>query len=626
MNAFRHRPAALCGLGLLVLSLFSFASRAAESAQLPSVVVTATRIPQALANTLSDVRIVDAQAIRDAGAATLAELLQVHGGVEIASNGGPGQTSALYIRGSNANHVLVLVDGVRINSATAGTTALENLPLAQIERIEIVRGAASSLYGADAIGGVIQIFTKRGERSEVRVGTGSRDTHDLSAGLGRRFGDTSVDLQAGYRESRAFSATHPGIGSSFNPDVDRYRNRHLAAALAHDWATGQSLSLRGMASMGSTRFDSGAASDDVSRQRLASLALESRNRLLAQWTSLVRVARGTDDTKISGGFSSRFRTDQDQFTWQNDIAAVAGQVATGVEWRRDAVDADTAYTQTRREVRAAFASYAAGFDAHSVQVSLRHDDDSQFGGHVTGNLAYGYRLASAWRLSAGGGSAFKAPTFADLYFPRTDFSSPGFPFFYAGNPALRPERSRSIEAALRFDEAAWNGALTLFRNQVRDLIASGALPNDPATSSVVNLAAARSQGATLSAGHATPAWRVGGEWTRQSALDTATGERLLRRARDHAAASAAWTPGPWRVGAEWVASGDREDIDFATFPSNRVKLGGYALVNLHAGYALTPELSVSARLANATGKHFELVRGYNTAPRNLFVALEYSAR
>lgn len=623
MFAFLWRPTAVCGLGLAVL-IHSHV-HAAEPARLPSVVVTATRLPQPLDDVLSDVRVIDSETIRRAGAATLTELLQTHAGVEIRANGGPGQTSAVFIRGTNANHVLVLVDGVRINSATAGTTALENLPLAQIERIEVLRGAASSLYGANAIGGVIQIFTRRGERSEARLGVGSDATRDVAAGLGRSVADTRFDVQAGYRETRAFSAAHTGAGAFvFNPDDDRYRNTNLGGSLAHDWARGHTLTLRGSASLGRVHFDSGPGSDDVSRQRLASLALESRDRIDDAWTSWVRLARGTDDTRISGVFPSRFRTDQDQVSWQNDLKALGGDLATGVEWRREQVDADTAYTQTQRRIGALFASYAVTREDHSAQLSLRRDDDSQFGGHTTGMLGYGFKLGAGWRASASAGTAFKAPTFADLYFPLTDFGSPGFPFLFGGNQNVRPERSRNVEAALRFEDARWRASLTLFRNRIRDLIAPGPLPSDPNVSSVVNLDNAHIDGSTLGAGMVSTAWRVAAEWTHQRAIDAQTRRPLLQRARNHATANAEWTPGAWRAGVEWVGSGARDDLDFNS--GNRVRLGGYGLVHLHAGYRLTPELSMSVRLNNLADKLYELVNGFNTPGRNVYLALEYAAR
>ena len=607
MNAASLRPAALCALGVVV---HCPASHAAEVSQLPSVVLTATRAAQPVSSVLSDVRIIDAETIRNAGAATLTELLQVHGGAEIGANGGPGQISSVFLRGTNAGHVVLLVDGVRLNSATAGLNAWENIPLAQIERIEIVRGAASGLYGADAIGGVIQVFTRTGARTQAQTGVGSWRTREASVGIGREFGPTKLSLQAGYRESRAFSATNAANTFSFNGDTDPYRNTNLAIALEHEWASGQRIIARGLYSEGNTFFDAGPGSDDVNHQRLSTLSLESRNRIAAGWVSSVRVARGTDDGTVSGSFPGVFRSDQDQIAWQNEIAVTGGPLVAGAEWRRERVSGDTAFTQTSRRIASVFAGYAATLQEHLLQAALRLDNNSQFGARTTGNLAYGYRLTPQWRASASVGSAFKAPSFNDLYFPLF--------FGFSGNPNLKPERSRYAEAAARYEAASLQGGLVLFQNRVRDLIAL-----DPTFSTVVNVNRARVRGATLNGAVLEPLWRVQGEFTRQNAVDSETGAQLARRTRNLASASFSVTPGVWRAGAELVGSGARFDNAANTATS---RMGGYTLLNLHAAVALTPEFSVSARLNNATDKPYELAQGYNTPGRNVSVALEYAAR
>lgn len=620
MHASRHRPAARRRFSITGLVLLApIASLAADDPpRLEPVFVTAARLPQPVSAVLSDIRIIDEEQIRNAGAATLTELLQSHGGAEISANGGPGQVSGVFLRGSNANHVVLLIDGVRVNSATTGTNAFENLPLQQIERIEILRGPASSLYGADAIGGVIQVFTRREERTQARLAAGRWGTREGSLGLGREIGATRLSLQAGYRESDSFSATNAGIDppgtppafSQHNPDDDAYRNRNFGLAVSHDWAEEQSLALRALHSDGRTEFDSGPASDDVNRQRLSMFALESRNRLASRWRSTLRLARGRDDIATHGTFPGRFASDQDQATWQNDITALGGQFAAGLEWRREEVESSTAYTQTERIVRSVFGGYAAEWKPHLLQLSLRRDDNSQFGGHTTGNLAYGYRLTPAWRLSASMGSAFKAPSFNDLYFPLS--------FGFSGNPDLEPERSRSAEIAARFDAGGVHAGLTLFHTRIRDLIAV-----DPTFSTVINVNRARIRGATLNGSVSRDAWSLRGELTHQDPVDAETGRQLLRRARRHAGAGIVFEPGPWGAGIELVASSERYGTA-ANTPGSR--LGGYAFVNLHAGYDLTPEWRVSARLNNAGDKHYELVQGYNTPRRNLFVALDYAAK
>ena len=607
---------ALAALALAPLVMAPVAY-AAGPATLDPVVVTATRTPLPIAEALSDVVVIDAATIRDAGSASLAELLQSHAGAEIATNGGPGQTAGIFLRGANANHVVLLVDGVRVNSASAGTNAFENLPLAQIERIEIRRGPSSSLYGADAVGGVIQVFTRQGPRTEARLGVGTWRGYEASAGIGREIGlgggSTRWSLQAGASGSRAFSATNPANTFSYDPDRDPTRNRHFSLTVEHAFAPGHSLTARALHSQTTTHFDSGLDfagnySDDANRQRLAALSIESRNRIADDWTSLLRLARGTDDGRISGVFPSVFRTDQDQATWQNDVEALGGRLALGAEWRREHVASDTPFAVDRRSIRSLFASHAAQWGEHLLQVSARRDANSQFGSRTTGNAAYGYRVTPAWRLSAAAGTAFKAPSFNDLY-----YASP----FFSGNPALRPERSRSAEVALRYDDATWRAGLVRFDSRIADLIAV-----DSTFTTVDNVSRARIRGSTANAALRAGAWEARLEWTHQDATNADTGTRLVRRARDHGTAGIGAAFGAWRAGVDLVASGARYDAA-SNDPSSR--LGGYALVNVHAAYRLAPEWTLSARVANLGDKLYEQVRGYNTAGRNLFVALAYQA-
>lgn len=611
MNPSPLRWAApLRGLALL----WPLSGLAANPVALQSVFVTATRTPLAVETVLAEVVTIDTETIRRAGAATLAELLQSHGGAEMASNGGPGQTTGIFLRGANANHVVLLVDGVRVNSASAGTNAFENIPLAQIDRIEIRRGPSSSLYGADAVAGVVQIFTRQAPRSEARIGVGSWRTYELSAGIGREFGATRWSVQAGAQGSRAFSATNAGNTFSFDPDRDPYRNRHLGLAIAHELAPGHTLSAHALHSQSTTHFDSGLDfngnySDDRNRQRLGSVSIESRNRVASNWTSSVRLARGTDDGRISGIYPSTFRTDQDQATWQNDIGVLGGQLAVGAEWRRERVASDTPFAVDRRSVRSVFASHAGEWGDHLLQASARRDANSQFGSRTTGNLAYGLRIAPAWRVSAAAGTAFKAPSFNDLY-----YDSP----FFTGNPNLRPERSRSAEVAARYDDGALRAGLTLFQSRIADLIAV-----DSTFTSVENLNRARIRGSTVNAAYRAGLWEARAEWTHQNAVNADTGTQLVRRAKNHGTAGLVAASGRWRYGIDLVASGARFDAA-SNDPASR--MGGYGLVNLHASYALAPEWTLSARLANASDKAFEQVRGYNTPGRNLFLVLAYQGQ
>ncbi|MBA2690242.1 MAG: TonB-dependent receptor, partial [Burkholderiales bacterium] len=521
-----------------------------------------------------------------------------------------GQVSGVFLRGSNSNHVLLLVDGVRVNSATTGSNAFENLPINQIDRIEILRGPASSLYGADAIGGVIQIFTKRGDgppQFSASAGAGTYRTERYNAGVSGESGATRYNLQAGYHDTDSFSATNERAGFLFNPDRDRYRNKNANFAVTQRLADGHELTIGSWLSEGNTHFDAGLGSDDVNHQRLSGSRLESRNRLATGWQSLLQVARGTDKSVISGSFAGLFRTDQDQFMWQNDIDAPGGKATAGLEYRREEITSDTAYTGTHRTVLSPFAGYAGEFNRHLLQTSIRRDDNSQFGTHNSGNLAYGYRITPAWRLALGIGSAFKAPSFNDLYFPSS--------FGFSGNPNLKPERALNGEAALYYDQDGTRIGLTLFANRIRDLIAI-----DPAFTTLINVDEATIRGATLSYSATVNAYRIRAEATHQNAKDAATGNLLPRRARNFGSASLFKDWQNWQLGGELVASSMR--FDRATnSPSTR--LAGYGLLNLVAQYRLSPRLSVRARWNNIFNKRYELAQGFNTPGSNIFIAMEY---
>ena len=573
---------------------------------IPQVVVTANRVPQPVDTVIADLVVIDAEQIARAGPIGLAELLQRHAGAEPSVTGGPGQPSGVFLRGTNTSHVVVLVDGVRINSATTGTNALEHLPLAQIDRIEVLRGPASSLYGADAIGGVIQIFTRAPDGISAGVSAGSDRRGEVRAGIGRTAGDWSWSLNGGALEVQSFSATNATHPFSFNPDDDPYRDKHANGSVQWRWADGHRIGLRGIVSSASTHFDSGLGSDDVNKQRLGSVAIESQDRVTELWRSTVRLARGSDHSGTGGASSSTFNTDQDQASWQNDLSLGRTNLSAGAEWRRERVTSDTAYTQTSRTVASLFMAAQHAFDAVQLEESLRTDQNSQFGSHTTGRIGAGWSFARDWRVSGAAGTAFRAPTFNDLYFP--------LQFGFSGNPDLRPERSRGLDATLRYRAGATTLSLTAFDNHIDDLIAV-----DPTFSTVINVNRARIHGTTLAAAQTWGPWRADLEWTHQSPRDAGTGALLVRRTREHGRAGLAYDAGAWRVGADLVASGARFD---SAANSAGSRMGGYGLLALHADWSITRDLTVGARVLNATDKRYEIAQGYNTAPRQFMLTLD----
>lgn len=580
------------------------------------VVVTATRIPQKPSEIIQQTTVITREEIEASGHQSLVELLQARGGVEITNSGGLGQPSAVSIRGAEPRHTMVLIDGQRIGSATAGGTAFENIPLNQIERIEIVPGPLSSVYGSDAIGGVIQIFTRSGAGNSARVGVGSYGTREASVSLGRRFDNTEFTLSAGALESASFDATRPTIPfAQSNPDSDRYRNRNFSGRLTHDLAAGHTVGFTAFQSEGAAHFDAGLATDDVNRQTLQAFSAFSRNQIAARWTSLLRVGTTRDDSDTVGAFPGYFRTDQNQATWQNDFQLPVGTLVGGLEYLDQRVASNTQFTQTSRTVASAFAGYGGNFGNHGFQLNARHDDNSQFGGRDTGSIGYSYRITDPVRVRASAGTAFKAPTFNDLYFPDQP------PFFFS-NPNLRPERSRSREVGVDYRTPAHQLGVTVFQNDISDLIT---VFTDPATfvSTTQNLSRVRIEGAEISWRGLLWGWQTRAQATVQDPRDETTGFQLRRRAKQYGSVGAERRFGRWRVGGDVISSAERFD---STNEAPNTRMHGYALVNLSAGYALARDWSVNARWNNVFDRDYELVQFFNTPGSNLFFWVAWQPR
>lgn len=601
-----------------LLTLTPAAPALAAEATLAPVVVTATRQPTRSNELLADVSVLTRADIEQAGHGSLEALLAQEAGVEFTANGGPGTNSSVFLRGANGRHTLVLIDGLRMGSATSGDVAFSRLPLSQIERIEILRGPASSLYGADAIGGVIQIFTRQGQSGPARVavmaGIGSQGTAATEASVSG--GDThwSYALSAGWQESDGFSAIRNPANSNYSPDRDPYRNRNLGARLAWRPSSGNEFGASITHSDGTSAYDSWPGSSDFrNRQSLTATQAYARNRLTDAWTSTLRLGRTTDDAtnETNRLATSLFRTDQDQFSWQNDIVLPVGRALLATEYLRQSVDSTTAFPVTERSIRSLLAGWSGNFGPHRLQTNLRHDDNSQFGGKTTGFAGYGYQLSEAWRTHLSYGTAFRAPSFNELYFPDTGYGG--------GNPRLRPETARNTEAGLIWENpgtGSGNGlqrlGLIAYHNRVHDLIADW----PPA-----NVNNATLQGASLSAAGRLADWQLQAVLDLSHGRDDATGRRLARRADEQLKLKALRKAGAWQYGAEWQLVGDRYDD-----AANRKPLAGYGLVNLLASYQLDREWQVFARANNVFDQRYELARDYGTPGANLFVGLRYAPR
>ena len=607
---------ALGALALLA-AIPSSAALAAE-ADTATVIVTATRQPQRANELLADVSTITREEIEAAGQTSLPELLAREPGITYSANGAPGSASSLFIRGTNSNHTVILVDGTRVGSATLGTTALERIPLAHIERIEILRGPASALYGADALGGVIQIFTRQGSgpaRVNAEVAYGSDNTKKLSAGVSGQQESWKYSFQASRDETDGFSSIRNKKNANWNPDDDGFRNTAFSGSLAYRFNKDHEVGLNAFSSDGRNDYDSSwprpASSDYRSEHRVTGYSLYSRNRLLPDWQSTVRLGRGIDDNReyADGIKNSTMKTEQDQFSWQNDIKLSLGKALLAAEWLRQDISSTSQYDRSERTIKSLLAGWGANAGNHRWQINLRHDDISQTGSKNTRALSYGYQINEVWRTHAAYGTAFKAPSMNDLYWPGT------------GNPHLKPEYARNREVALHYETAQHTASLTYFRNNIEDLIQWR--PQSPGSWAWVpqNVDSAKITGWSL-------AWKGRfGPFALRSSLDLTdprdkeTDKRLVRRARRQASVGVDYTANAWTLGGEVIASGPRFDD-----MQNTARMGGYALTNLTASYRLDKDVSLFARINNVFDKQYELVRYYGTSGLNALVGLRYQPK
>lgn len=596
---------------------------------LDPVVVTAARIAQEGADALPAVTVISREQIEQAGATDLVELLARQPGVGIARSGGPGAQASLFVRGAASNQTLVLIDGVRLNTSLAGAAVLGGLQLDAVERIEIVRGNLSSLYGSEAIGGVVQIFTRRAEKSGAAL-TAEAGAGDLRAGTAAAAYVTPalrIDASVAARRSAPFSAIDPSrvvVSPPFvlgvNPDLDADRARNGALRIEGRPGEATSLGASLWARRNDTDFDD-PGEGPLATQREASRAsvgqVYAQTKWREAWTARLTLAEARDRSRNRSSVPASFNNGE--FDARNQQATLASEVAVspavtatlGLESLSQR-GASTAYdpsftgalTSFKRRANSAWFGTVGRVQAQSVQVNARYDDYSDAGSAWTGLVAYGYRLSPAWRTSVQVSRAFRAPSFNELYFP-------GF-----GNPALRPETARSAEAGLRYGGGTLNAGVSLFRTVTRDLIVF-----DPSLGVPNNIGEAIAEGIEFSGAGAFGAWRVGGNATLLRADDRATGQRLPRRAPYALNATVSYDAGWGSAGVEAGRVAYRPDFDINTFA--RTRLAPYTLVRLFGTLRLGAQWSATVRIENALDRGYELVDGYNTPGRSAFLGVAW---
>jgi vitamin B12 transporter len=608
----------LLAAALLGCTMAAQAAGQNDAAALAPVIVTATRTAITADEALTSVTVITRADIERLQPLSVPDLLAGLPGLSFANTGGYGQQTSLFMRGTNSTHTLLLVDGVRVASVSAGLAAFEQIPVEQIERIEIVRGPRSSLYGADAIGGVIQIFTRRGTRDgglrpSFSVTTGSNKLLRGQAGLAGGSEHAWYNLGVGAQYTRGINACRIGAAAAFagcftdEPDRDAYRNKNLSASGGYRWDNGAQLTGTWLRSLGEIHFDGSYQNRSRTLQQVAGSSF-SLNPLEA-WKTTLSVGQNLDryDNYENRDFVGYIYSRRNQASWQNDLSVASNQLLTlGVDWQGEHIDSDTGFLASRRNNTGGYVQYQGTFGRNEVQLSARRDHNGQFGDHNTGAAAWGYRFDGGLKLSASYGSAFHAPTFNDLYYP-----------YGSGNPDLKPEKSRSAELGLGQQRSGWNWALNAYQTRIDQLIAldSNYFPS--------NISKARIRGVEGQLGANLAGWQLQAYlgWLQPRNEDGGAndGRTLPRRPGRTARVDLDRRFGAFGVGATVNAAGRSYDD-----AANRHPLGGYATTDLRASWHFAPDWQVEARLANVFGHHYETVWYFNQPGRSAFLTLRYS--
>ncbi|MWJ29309.1 TonB-dependent receptor [Halomonas sp. ZH2S] len=564
--------------------------------RLNPVVVTATLAPRTADETLASVTVLDEATLRRQDPTSVTDLLRGQPGVDITTQGSFGKQSSLFLRGTGSNANILLIDGIRLRSATTGAAAWEFLDPRMFESAEIVRGPRGSLYGADAVGGVIQLFTPEGEEGapqpRISVGGGSFDSQRYSASLSGAEDGTRYHFAVSRFDTEGAPVRRGG-------DDKGYDNTSGLVRLSHTFDGGAEVGMLALRGRGSTEYDSSGPAEDDFVQQVAAVYAEAP--VTDSWSSRVTLSEARDERDtVAPTYTSLFETRTRTANWKNILAFGPHEVVMGAEYSEDDLgDSQTSglsFDEEQRYNRAIFAQGFLDFYPLTTQLSLRHDDNQAFGEELTGSLALGYALDEQHVARASYGTAFRAPTFNELYFP----------FAGSSNPDLSAETSSTFELGLRGQYGNWFWDLAAYQTEVDDLIAL-----DEAFRPV-NVNEARIRGAELALGAEIDDWTLAAALTwmdPESRSGDNAGNRLARRATQGLRLDVDRELGDWSLGGSWITQNHRYND-----AANSERLPGYGIVNLRAGWDFAPMWSLRATLENAFDKEIVTAQGADFDP------------
>ncbi|MFT7529355.1 MAG: vitamin B12 transporter [Gammaproteobacteria bacterium] len=577
------------------------------------IIVTATRTAQTVDETLASVSVLTQADIQQRQVRSVTELLKGVPGLTVSNNGGRGKNTSVFIRGTESDHVLVLIDGIKVGSASLGTTAFQDLPIAQIDRVEIVRGPRSSLYGSEAIGGVIQIFTKRGGgeiNTSLSVGGGSFGSKNAAFGISGGGDNSWFNLSVSSEETDGFNSCtgQPLLAGCFTieNDDDSHENDSVHLRAGFRPSDKSEFDVQYLNSQSQSEFDGDFQNETDTEQKLLGTSLRLSPSDSVDVTLQLGKAEDLSQNFKDGVFASRFDTKRDSVTVQGDFYLGDNTVVTtGIDYLNDKVGSDTPFAQDSRDNTGVFAQYQGQLGQHDLQVGLRQDDNEQFGTNTTGNVAVGHQFAGGSKFTLGYGTAFKAPTFNELYFP-------GF-----GNPDLDPEEAKSLELGLADHSDSGHWSLNVFQSEIDNLIGF-----DPVTFAPINIGKADINGFEAVLGRRGDNWSAAVALTLLDHEDSGggfnDGNVLPRRAEETLRIDLDRNFGKYSIGTTIFSEGDRYD-DLG----NTLKLDSYTTVDLRGQVELGENLMLKLHIENLFDEEYETAAYFNQSERAFYLTFQY---
>ncbi len=583
----------------------SFSVYADEARTLDAVQVTANRSEVATNKTLASVTVITRADIEQSQAPDVADLLSQQAGLDIVRSGGSGTNVSVFTRGSNSNHTLILINGVRVNTAVQGSYDFSSLPLALIERVEIVRGPRAALWGSDAIGGVIQIFTRaKGSFAELRAGSYGRAEFDVGFGAGDE--ENNFGAAFGYGSADGFSALNDPLAFGYNPDNDGYENSHFL--LNGKMTIGsQTLSAFTSALDANIDFDEGK-----SNKKNREVGLVLKGKLTDTWQHSLSIGHSYENLDTPA-YDNLFGSRRLAVDWVNSIDVnEQNRFNVGVNWSSENgfnEDLGIATIENTRRNTGLFASWRGEFASNTFELAARRDENSQFGGKTTGQAAWGFEINEDLRLRASWGQGFRAPNFNELYYP-------GFFGFFKGNKDLRPESSDSVELGLNFNISSQQTLeVSAYNTKVTDLIAFEELP----TFSATNINRARLKGAEVEYQFKGEVFSIAANAGWQDARNLDGNIKLLRRADRKLNVNTNFKINEqWSLGLDLQAASERPDFGKPA--------AGYGRVDGRISYQFAEAWTLEARIENLGDKDYELIPGYNTPGRSGLITLRWNGK